>query len=88
MAQYNKQNNSFLPNGTSLFEVVMLADQEGNISTGGGNFSGSAVDAFGSSNWDYQIGLSDASTSDTFTLAVRTGSTSKLAAGMLKWIEY
>ena len=47
MAQYNKQNNSFLANGTSLFEVVMLADAEGNVNSGGGNFSGTAVDAFG-----------------------------------------
>src|SRR6056300_1369140 len=47
MAQYNKQNNAFLANGTSLFEVVMLADAEGNVNSGGGNFSGTAVDAFG-----------------------------------------
>lgn len=60
MAQYNKQNNSFLPNGTSLFEVVMLADQEGNISTGGGNFSGSAVDAFGRARMAQPLTLFDA----------------------------
>lgn len=60
MAQYNKQNNSFLPNGTSLFEVVMLADQEGNISTGGGNFSGSAVDAFGRARFSTPVTLFDA----------------------------
>lgn len=60
MAQYNKQNNSFLPNGTSLFEVVMLADQEGNISTGGGNFSGSAVDAFGRVRMSEPLTLFDA----------------------------
>lgn len=60
MAQYNKQNNSFLPNGTSLFEVVMLADQEGNISTGGGNFSGSAVDAFGRARMSEPLTLFDA----------------------------
>jgi len=60
MAQYNKKNNSFLPNGTSLFEVVMLADQEGNISTGGGNFSGSAVDAFGRARMAEPLTLFDA----------------------------
>lgn len=61
MAQYNKQNNSFLANGTSLFEVVMLADQEGNISTGGGNFSGSAVDAFGRARMAQPLTLFDSS---------------------------
>lgn len=60
MAQYNKRNNSFLPNGTSLFEVVMLADQEGNISSGGGNFSGSAVDAFGRARFSTPLTLFDA----------------------------
>jgi hypothetical protein len=60
MAQYNKRNNSFLPHGTSLFEVVMLADQEGNISTGGGNFSGSAVDAFGRARMSEPLTLFDA----------------------------
>jgi hypothetical protein len=59
MAQYNKQNNSFLPNGTSLFEVVMLADAEGNINTGGGNFSGTAVDAFGRARMSQPITLFD-----------------------------
>lgn len=61
MAQYNKKSNAFLPNGTSLFEVVMLADQEGNISTGGGNFSGSAVDAFGRARFAQPLTLFDAS---------------------------
>lgn len=61
MAQYNKRNNSFLQNGTSLFEVVMLADQEGNISSGGGNFSGSAVDAFGRARFSTPLTLFDAS---------------------------
>lgn len=61
MAQYNKQNNQFLPNGTSLFEVVMLADQEGNISTGGGNFSGTAVDAFGRARFAQPLTLFDSS---------------------------
>lgn len=30
MAQWNKKTQEYLPNGTSLFEVVMLADQDGN----------------------------------------------------------
>ena len=61
MAQYNKQSNSFLPNGTSLFEVVMLADAEGNINSGGGNFSGTALDAFGRARFSEPITLFDSS---------------------------
>lgn len=59
MAQYNKRSNSFLPHGTSLFEVVMLADAEGNINSGGGNFSGTAVDAFGRARMSQPITLFD-----------------------------
>lgn len=59
MAQYNKQNNSFLANGTSLFEVVMLADAEGNINSGGGNFSGTAVDAFGRARMSQPLTIFD-----------------------------
>lgn len=64
MAQYNKQDNSFLPNGTSLFEVVMLADAEGNINTGGGNFSGAAVDAFGRARMSQPVTLFDSKNVD------------------------
>lgn len=46
MAQFNKNTHSFLPNGTSLFEVVMVADQYGNP-VSSGNPSGVATDAFG-----------------------------------------
>ena len=59
MAQYNKQNNSFLANGTSLFEVVMLADAEGNVNSGGGNFSGTAVDAFGRARMSQPLTMFD-----------------------------
>lgn len=31
MAQYRKDTNAFLNNGTTIFEVVMLADQDGNL---------------------------------------------------------
>ncbi len=30
MAQWNKQSQEFLNNGTSIFEVVMIADEDGN----------------------------------------------------------
>ena len=55
----------------------------------GGFLGGKTAPAsFGSSNWDYQIGQTNASTSETYTLAVRATSTSKAAAGLIKWIEY
>jgi hypothetical protein len=60
MAQYNKKNYSFLPNGTSLFEVVMLADQYGNL-VGPANPSGVAVDAFGRSRMSLPLTLFDSS---------------------------
>lgn len=46
MAQFRKDTNEYLPNNKTLFEVVMLADQEGNTIEGG-NPTGTAVDAFG-----------------------------------------
>ena len=46
MAQYRKDTNTYLRDGTTIFEVVMLADQSGNI-IGPANPSGMAVDAFG-----------------------------------------
>ena len=36
MAQFNKQSKSLISNGTSLFEVVMLADASGNVMTPSG----------------------------------------------------
>jgi len=38
-------------------------------------------------DWDYQLGETIAGVSDTLTLAVRATSTSKSAAGLLKWYE-
>ena len=35
MAQWNKQTQSYLANGTSLFEVVMIADEDGNLNSYG-----------------------------------------------------
>lgn len=47
MTQYRVDKNQFLPHNKTIYEVVMLADAEGNVVGGGGNFTGSAVDAFG-----------------------------------------
>lgn len=51
MAQYNKATQSLLADSKTLYEVVMLADKEGNVtSTDSGiyvEYSGASADAFG-----------------------------------------
>jgi len=46
MAQFRKDTHQYLPQETTIFEVVMLSDQYGNL-VGPANPSGMAVDAFG-----------------------------------------
>lgn len=46
MAQFRKDTHQFLGDGKTIFEVVMLSDQYGNL-VGPANPSGMAVDAFG-----------------------------------------
>lgn len=46
MAQYRKDTHKYLKDGTTIFEVVMLADQYGNL-VGPSNPTGMSVDAFG-----------------------------------------
>ena len=46
MAQFRKDTHQYLGDGKTIFEVVMLADQYGNL-VGPANPSGAAVDAFG-----------------------------------------
>lgn len=46
MAQFRKDTHQYLRDGTTIFEVVMLADQYGNL-VGPSNPTGMAVDAFG-----------------------------------------
>lgn len=41
----------------------------------------------GGFDWDYQLGQTISGTSDTFTLAIRSSSSSKAAAGLVKWFE-
>ena len=60
MAQFNKNTHQYLSNGTSLFEVVMLADQYGNV-IGPANPSGVAVDAFGRARMSTPLTLFDSS---------------------------
>jgi hypothetical protein len=73
MAQYRIDRNQFLANGNTIYEVVMLADSEGNL-TGGGNFHGSAVDAFGRARFSepYTIFESDNTTGESTKFDVKT----------------
>lgn len=58
MAQYRKDTNQFLSQEKTLFEVVMLADQYGNV-IGPANPSGMAVDAFGRARVSQPLTLFD-----------------------------
>lgn len=73
MAQYRIDQNLMLPHNKTIYEVVMLADAEGNV-TGGGNFHGSAVDAFGRARFSepYTLFESDNTNSPSFKFDVKT----------------
>lgn len=58
MAQFRKDLNQYLPQEKTLFEVVMLADQYGNV-IGPANPSGMAVDAFGRARMSQPFTLFD-----------------------------
>lgn len=60
MAQYNKNTYEYLQNNKSLFEVVQIADQYGNM-IGAANPSGVAVDAFGRARFSQPLTLFDSS---------------------------
>jgi len=64
MAQYRIDRNQFLANGNTIYEVVMLADSEGNL-TGGGNFHGAAVDAFGRARFSEPYTLFESDNTNT-----------------------
>lgn len=58
MAQFRKDTHQYLKDGTTIFEVVMLADQYGNL-VGPANPSGAAVDAFGRARVSNPVTLFD-----------------------------
>ncbi len=60
MAQYRKDTHKYLPQETTIYEVVMLADQYGNL-VGPANPSGMSVDAFGRSRVSTPLTLFDSS---------------------------
>lgn len=60
MAQFRKDTHQYLPDGKTIFEVVMLADQFGNH-VGPANPTGTAVDAFGRARVSSPLTLFDSS---------------------------
>ena len=60
MAQFRKDRHEYLPDGKTIFEVVMLSDQYGNL-VGPANPSGVAVDAFGRARMSTPLTLFDSS---------------------------
>lgn len=58
MAQFNTSNNAYLVSNKTLFEVVQIADQYGNL-VGAANPSGMAVDAFGRARVSQPVTLFD-----------------------------
>lgn len=60
MAQFRKDTHQYLGDGKTIFEVMMLADQYGNL-VGPANPSGMAVDAFGRSRVSTPLTLFDSS---------------------------
>jgi hypothetical protein len=58
VAQFRKDKHQYLPDGKTIFEVVMLSDQYGNL-VGSTNPSGVAVDAFGRSRQSQPLTLFD-----------------------------
>jgi len=60
MAQFRKDTHQFLSDNKTLFEVVQIADQYGNM-IGAANPSGTAVDAFGRARVSTPLTLFDSS---------------------------
>ena len=60
MAQFRKDSHQYLNDGRTIFEVVMLADQYGNL-VGPANPSGTSVDAFGRARMSTPLTLFDSS---------------------------
>lgn len=60
MAQFRKDTHQYLGDGKTIFEVMMLADQYGNL-VGPANPSGMAVDAFGRARVSTPLTLFDSS---------------------------
>ena len=60
MAQFRKDTHRYLGDGKTIFEVVMLADQYGNL-VGPANPSGTSVDAFGRARMSTPLTLFDSS---------------------------
>ena len=73
--QYSLEAKTFTDTGTRVGGGYM-GGKTAPVALGDGGF-----------DWDYQIGEAIDGTSDTLTLAVRASSSSKAAAGIIKWYE-
>lgn len=60
MAQFRKDTHQYLGDGKTIYEVVMLADQYGNL-VGPANPSGTSIDAFGRARVSEPLTLFDSS---------------------------
>lgn len=58
MAQFRKDTHKYLDDGKTIFEVMMLSDQYGNL-VGPANPSGMAIDGFGRSRFSQPVTLYD-----------------------------
>jgi len=78
MAQFRKDTNQYLSDSKTIFEVMMLADQYGNL-VGPANPSGMAVDAFGRARVSQPFTLFDSysrfNPSDKYSVANTSGGT-------------
>lgn len=83
MAQFSKYTHDYLNNGRTIFEVVMMADQYGNL-VGPANPSGVAVDAFGRARISTPLTLFDSShryrDNGLWSTANTAGSTAQFSA--------
>lgn len=83
VAQFRKDTSRYLADGKTIFEVVMLADQYGNL-VGPANPSGTAVDAFGRARMSQPVTLFDSANrffdNSRTSIANNAGGTTNFAA--------
>lgn len=73
--EYSLETKTFSATGTRVAGGYM-GGKSAPVALGDGGF-----------DWDYQLGQTIGGTSDTLTLAIRASSSSKNAAGIMKWYE-
>lgn len=87
MAQFRKDTHQYLPDGKTIFETVMLADQYGNIASGAG---GSSIQLDADQLFSFQLERSSFAANNkgfAFTLAATGASNGDDAVGGITWEE-